>query len=457
MTACRRSLVTCAMIVLTTLLMYANGDLKAMDSVIKPTTVAGFINLGDPGDEKINIVITKSLINFLSKTENAVITPYDMIENVAQKNGYWRRKQIDKDLALNMAQAFDSKQMIVGDYTVDRKTKKIQIRVSVYDVVTGELKLSRNYSGSSGLGLFDTVDAMSRNIAGLLSGMEISMGTVKVRVSGSGKFYRLYINGKDKAVLTGGSEYVEKVLANEEVEVFLRLTNGGNEVYREIYNVQKGTNITVVYRPMGNAVVKNMNRNGTMYLDGVKTGKLSGDETVTLKHIEAFRTHVLELKTENGFIKKEFTVEEGESSVVLFEQGSSSSQYFIDYKKSAPLLGLAIPGMPQFQAGDWGWGTLFLTLALGGVALFATSEICFIGSFDQYKKAATTDEEVSYYKTSEMWRNLSITGMTLWGGTALFSVLHAWLQTGSQDAKSDVGFDMRMDSGNLEFTVAGYF
>lgn len=114
----------------------------------------------------MNVVLIKSLITKYSEIPQAKVTSYDDLAKKAA--GYWKIKENNPDLALPIAQFFDSRLMILGDYAVSRERDHISISVRVYDVVTGEIKLNRSYENTGDDGIFETIDRMARNISGLL-------------------------------------------------------------------------------------------------------------------------------------------------------------------------------------------------------------------------------------------------------------------------------------------------
>ena len=196
---------------------------------IPSVTVAGFINLGKPADSTINIMITKSLITFLSKVSEG-ITPYENSLKAAEENGFFTAGKMNPETAILIAQTFGSERVIAGDYLVNDKDQTIAVNVYVYDVITGKLKLQRSYSGPIGLDLFDTIDKIIRDVTGLVIGKAVELGKLKVAIENSTNSYELFINDKPEKNIDSKVGFEDEYVAGRTVRVMLKSKNTGNTV-----------------------------------------------------------------------------------------------------------------------------------------------------------------------------------------------------------------------------------
>ena len=107
----------------------------------------------------------------------------------------------------------------------------------------------------------------------------------------------------------------------------------------------------------------------------------------------------------------------------------------INYSQANPYFNLFIPGVAQYQAGDNVFGTVFLCSWIASIGLLSASEICFSYAYNSYEQSSTASSAQEKFNVSELWRNVSIIGAAVYGGTLVFSTIHAFLQT-----KETVGF-----------------
>lgn len=119
-----------------------SGSLSTLEDK-QTLAVIGFINMGDKPDKDINLVISKSMIIFLSKVPGVKIIEFDDVEKHAKQNNFWESKKLDINTALDMGLLMKAKHIIVGDYKVNKQKDTILINVYVYDVTTGDLILKK--------------------------------------------------------------------------------------------------------------------------------------------------------------------------------------------------------------------------------------------------------------------------------------------------------------------------
>lgn len=294
---------------------------------IKPTTVAGFINRGASGGDQVNAVITKSMIAFLMKIPGAVITPYEEVEKEAAKKGFWARRKLDIDTATSIAQRFESKQMIVGDYLVDDSAETVEINVYVYDVVTGDLKLKRTYQGSSGADIFDTIDRMIKNVSGLLFGRELSFGTVSIEIVNSETKYWLFENGRRLRQISAREGYSDQYIAGMPVDFVLKTPDQKTELLLRTVTPEANRVSRIQYTPAGTLIVSVSGAKSQLVLDGKKAGWVQEGEILTIRDVSADKPHRLSV-TRGGKAsgEREISVKDGETRLVMFDSSTERAK-----------------------------------------------------------------------------------------------------------------------------------
>lgn len=239
---------------------------------MKSTTVAGFINRGSSSQDSFNIVMTKSLTIFLSKiTTN--ISPYNEVEKIAAGSGFWGKKTLNPNLALNIAQRFTSEQVITGDYIINDKDSTITINVSVFNVITGQLLFQRRYTGDSGPDIFDTVDRMILDISGLLAGRPIVLGYADIRIKAADRNYNLYIDDKFVKLINSKEGFFDEFISGQPIEIVLKTEVSNLEVFRKTLDVLGGRTNYLVYNPTGTLIIEAMEKDIDVYINGAYIGK----------------------------------------------------------------------------------------------------------------------------------------------------------------------------------------
>jgi TolB-like protein len=127
--------------------------------------VAGFQNLGVRADDNFNIILTKSLINYLSRLSDVSVVSYDTVERTVAANGFWKTTVFDIDVIDSMGLGLNVQKVVFGNYQVDNATKTITVKYFIYNTADGQTVLARNLDGPAGIDVFDTIDAMAKKIA----------------------------------------------------------------------------------------------------------------------------------------------------------------------------------------------------------------------------------------------------------------------------------------------------
>ncbi len=419
----------------------------------RKTAVLGFINTGDDSDDSINTVLTKSLITFLSKLPDVQIVMYEDLEKAALETGFWKLKQPDMDLAFQLAQSLGSKVMILGDYKTDRVLKKISINLYSYDVVSGELNLTRSYKGTIDTGLFDIVDLMKKNIAGLLYGKEVSIGKLSVLIKDTRNIYKIYINAKLSGEISSENIYNESFLSDDDIEISLKSFDSGKEVFRTNITLTNNENNEVIYKPSADVIIKSFIKKSDIYFNGRNKGEINPEGSINLSYIPADQSNLIELKNDNKILDStNFIVREGETVILVF---NPKMPVLSSYAKTQPLMNIVIPGYAQIQARDYGMGFIFLVIGTSGFGFSVFSEYAFSISYSKYEKSVTESDAAKFYQVSEIWRDFSITGLSVWGGTIILSIIHAYLQPTFYAFEPSLNIDT--SKGNISFSLSRRF
>lgn len=214
-----------------------------------PTTVAGFINIGDESDDNLNEVITKSIIHYLNRIPGTEITTYDDVVEYAEENDFYKTGEIDPDLTTGMGYIYGAEKVLVGEYSVDHDTDMISGTFYLYDVRSGEVDIYRNFEGDAGIDLFDTVDEIVKKASIMILGSIVDMGTLIVEIEDPERDYLLYINGYYQDEINSANGFSGEVAAEQSVEVSLRLdmTGGEKEVYSETVFVAEDAEYTITF------------------------------------------------------------------------------------------------------------------------------------------------------------------------------------------------------------------
>ncbi|OHD55491.1 MAG: hypothetical protein A2Y33_11825 [Spirochaetes bacterium GWF1_51_8] len=302
----------------------------AATAKIKPTTIAGFINKGDKADDKINVMLTKSLINLLSKIPSVVITPYEDVEAAVKDNKLWTAKTVDIEKSLAMGLLFETKQVVVGDYHVTGG--KVTINLSIYDVVTGELSLQRSFKDRpAGADIFSTIDDVVKQVSYILVGKAIALGKVKVMVDVPENLYKVYVNGRFEKEIKKGEPYTGEIIAGEPVEVSIRLMVGKEEkeVFKKAVMVEEGKTAEVMYEPSGTIMIKAFGMPGSkVYLNDAEYGSTDENGDITIFNLPAGKEQKIKLEVSGKvYGEKTGSVKEGDNLLMVF--GATDKKFLI--------------------------------------------------------------------------------------------------------------------------------
>lgn len=140
--------------------------------------VAGFQNLGGHADDNLNIVLTKSLISYLSKLTDVNVVSYETAEQTAEANGFWKTNAVNLDTVDMMGLSLHVKKVVFGNYRVNSANNTIAVSYSIYDTHDGEVTVTRKLDGPAGIDVFDTIDEMARKVTVVVAGRNVDFAAL---------------------------------------------------------------------------------------------------------------------------------------------------------------------------------------------------------------------------------------------------------------------------------------
>ncbi|NPV01410.1 MAG: hypothetical protein HPY53_08515 [Brevinematales bacterium] len=358
------------------------------------TMIGGFVNLGDKKQDNIGELTARSLYNLFAKIPGSdLVEPKDSLEQ-AKANGVLSiTNGKELNLAMNkLAQKAGAGLVVFGVYKVSGD--KLTVTVFGIDVVTAEIKFQREFSGAAGMDVFDTIDRITEEIAGVVLGKKIEFATLTISINTDSTEYRVYLNGKFIAKASKAQPFSEKVFAGEDNE--LTMVNAANmkEVYREIFALKKGDTKKVDYTPSGKIVVTVLNVKEPVQLkwNGEKVWDVLQGEPFQLRNVDITKTHKLEVVSAKGDVlgSMNIALEEGESAIANIDLAIGQRKFGMALKGLegglSLSLGINYKITPELKAGLF-FGIMFYPTEVS-VAGVTSSSINNLLKFDL---------EVSYY------------------------------------------------------------
>ncbi len=301
---------------------------------MKSVTVAGFINKGKSNRDNINAIMTKSLSTFLSKISKN-ITPYNEVEKAALEDNFWNKKELKSDQAINIAQRFSTEQVITGDYIVNDNNETISIKVYVYNVINGQLLFQRNYKGSAGPDIFDTIDKMILDVSGLLAGKPIKLGYVKIAIKQEGVSYQLFVNDGFIKLINSKEGYIDKFVSGQSVDISLKADQSDKEVLKRKLEIQSGKTNVLEYNPTGVLILETIESGIDVYMNGTNIGKTDNSGELKITNVGAGKQNVISIKNGSGLIAAtNIVINEAELKVVVFKTALQNNSIPLSEKQS---------------------------------------------------------------------------------------------------------------------------
>ncbi len=180
-------------------------------------------------NEEVNILLTRSLISYLSKISKGKVISYSISSKIVKEIGFLAHNKVNNSLAISIGQKLSAGVVICGSYRNLDEKKNIEIEVIGIDIITGEILFKRKYKAIKGSSLLDTIDRLSLEVGELVSGRILSLGELEINVINTTNSYELFINGmletrippKFKKKLPSGIPFILSMRKYQEgIEVF---------------------------------------------------------------------------------------------------------------------------------------------------------------------------------------------------------------------------------------------
>ncbi|OHD53426.1 MAG: hypothetical protein A2Y33_15000 [Spirochaetes bacterium GWF1_51_8] len=359
------------LIILSVLFVFIAGAAYSAPLTVK-TMIGGFVNLGDKKQDNIGELTARSLYNLFAKMPGSdLVDIQESLDTVKQKGILSITNGKELNLAMTkVAQQTGAGLIIFGVYKVAEN--KLSLYVFGIDVVTGDLKFSREFSGAAGMDVFDTIDRLTEEIAGVVLGKKIEFGNLTVNIKAESAEYRVYLNGKLIGKADSLKPFAEKVLAGEENELTIVNSKTMKEVFRDIFTVKKGETKTVDYTPAGKITVTVLNVTDPVILkwDGNKVWDVIQGEPFQMRNIDISKPHQLEIVDAKGEVKNgtKITLEEGESAVMNIDLSKGDRKFGMALK--------ALEGGMSFSLGvDYSFTPMMKLGFYFGIMFYETSTI----------------------------------------------------------------------------------
>lgn len=276
-------------------------------------TVAGFINEDNAKYDYVNVMMTTSMISFLSKLFKSV-TPYTQVEKAAGKNGFWEKRDLDTLTAIGMAESFGSRYCVTGSYHV-QDGDRMTVLMNVYDIPSQSLVLMRTYQGASSKDLFSAIDSMIKDLLFLLIGSSVDQGTLRVQVMSGDKRYRLLVNGNYTSIVDKDSDFESLFLAGQVLRVVLVRNDDQKEVFNRTVSISKYKVTEVSYVPSGTLLLNSRNAGLNVWLNNEFAGTIGDSGNLLIGNVVAGQGTELAVKKKDAIVlRRSLILAEGETN-----------------------------------------------------------------------------------------------------------------------------------------------
>lgn len=312
-----------------TLLIVCYGETFSKDDTVK-TAIIGFINQGKKGDDSIQTVIGKSLFSFLNKLPGTDLLPLSESLSEGQRQGFSKLEKVYQSPVIKAGQAIGAGIVIAGEYRV--VNEEIKIVVYGYDVVTGNLKFKKEYRGDAGPDIFDTIDNVVNDVAGILIGRKIELATLDIQVADTDQQYRVYLNGKYIDLAGKNLVFKERILAGMDNELVIRNASTMKEVYIELLNVKKGDVRSIVYAPVAKLSIETikLTEPAIILIDGKKVGDAKEGTPLKLTNMLSGKPIKVQIVNIAGksIAERNVTLDEAENLQLSIDLSSGRRQFY---------------------------------------------------------------------------------------------------------------------------------
>lgn len=294
------------------------------------TAIVGFINQGQRGDDSVKTVIGKSLFSFLNKLPGTDLFPLADSQGEGDRQGFNKREKVYQSSVIKAGQAMGAGIVIAGEYKV--VNDEIKIVVYGYDVVTGNLKFKKEYRGDAGPDIFDTIDNVVNDVAGILIGRKIELASLEIQVTDTDQQYRVYLNGKYIDLAGKNLTFKERILAGIDNELVIRNASTMKEVYIQLLNLKKGDVKTIVYSPVARLTIETikLTEPATIIVDGKKVGDAKEGTPLKLTNILSGKPVKVQIVNIAGkeLAVRNVTLEEAENLQLSIDLSSGRRQFY---------------------------------------------------------------------------------------------------------------------------------
>ncbi|MGC8764365.1 MAG: hypothetical protein ACP5QT_00550 [Brevinematia bacterium] len=174
-----------------------------------------------------------------------------------------------------------------------------------------------------------------------------------------------------------------------------------------------------------------INREGKIFLKEIKAG-----------NYEAY------FETENKKEKRSFTIEEGDTSVLVFNVSEKSG-----YRGSWPLMNILLPGFAQVQGEDYLLGLLFMTGDVAALGFSGLSIFAYTISEQKYRKAVTENDKTKFLRLMSEWNTYMAISLSAWVSITFSSVVHAYYMQNKEKTLSYIYLLPERDALTLNLAI----
>lgn len=386
------------------------------------TSVIGFINLGEGGDD-VGPILTRSFIVYFSRLPGAKITPFSASDNLARTKGYLALKKPDNALAIQLGQTLNCRQVVTGSYRVDEAKATIVMEVVALDTATGELRFKRRYEGKAGPALLDTIEDVRKSVAGLFAGREVPMAMLEVTVTNAKTAYEVTLGGTPDG--DAAPVYKKSLPAGQSMDVALRRKSDNFEVFRTNITLKAGEASRILYYPTAPVLIQSAKPDCEVRVNGKVLGIATTNATFSLNGLPAGQIHTLYLQNTlyRSQVRK-FALTEGVPGLYSFDPNEFYARS--RYSSVAPVWSLFLPGLSQFMANDAVAGSVFSVLGAVDIGFVV---YCMMQYSTNEALSRNTDLSDTYRASAAIYRDTfgyaAIGGGVIWAGLAIGSFLHA--------------------------------
>ncbi len=413
----------------------------------RSTAVIGFIN-SVSSDNETGVLLTRSFISFFSRLPGSKIIPYDVSDKSAEDNGFFINKNLDPGLAVQIGQKLGCRQVVFGSYKTDESRMTIEVDVFAYDTASDEILFKRHYRGKTGTALLDTIDAIRKDAAGILSGREMTIVELKITVTNTAQSYNVLLGGNPDG--TAAPLYKRELPAGSPFDLSLKRTADGLEVFRTNIVLTRGKDSSIIYYPTAPVLIQSSVYPVEIRRDGLKTGIITTNETFSLSGLPSGLTYNFYLQNDTmQSLSRNVSLSEGKPSVLNFDERDFHPR--VIYRGLTPAWDLLLPGSVQLQARDYWASLLFGGLWAVDIGILGVSLLGYFQADDIIRN----DPRLYYRDQVKPYRDFYMYASIISGGVWLVISAGSWLHAEGmktdQEKEKGTGLNIIPADGGLAF------